>query len=109
MAGEVFEQAELAHSGKDGFALDADGHRSDIDLQLTQLNRFVGRRLRLRSEDITDAGNQFARAERLGDVTIGADVEGMKAIRLLCFGRQKNDRGLTELLVLANLAAEVEA
>ena len=55
-----------------------------------------------------DAGHQFARAERLGDVVVAADFKAENAIDLIGSRRQKNDRRAREFGGLADLPAKIE-
>ncbi len=44
------------------------------------------------AQDDVDAGHQLARAERLGDIVVAADLEPEHAVDLLVAGRQEQDR-----------------
>jgi hypothetical protein len=55
-----------------------------------------------------DAGHEFARAERFGNVVIGADLQTEDAVGLAAFGGEKNYRHGSEAGSLANRAAEFE-
>lgn len=109
MADEVFEEPELAHGRWHGFALHGHRHGGDIDFKLAQLNQFAEGSLFLGAKDVANASDQLARAERLGDIAVAAGIEGLEAIHLLGTSGEKNDWRLSELFVLPNLAAEVEA
>src|SRR5271166_2299865 len=106
---QVFQQPELADGREYGFALHPHRHRSDIDLQVSELNHLMAGSLGLNAQNVADARNQLARAERLGNVPIAPRIERLQAVGFLRSSRQKNYGSLAQLLVLANLAAEVEA
>ena len=55
------------------------------------------------------AGNEFARAERLGDVIVRAKIEPGNLVGLGSFGGQKDDRGHGDAAVVADLAADFKA
>ena len=56
-----------------------------------------------------DAGNQFARAEGLGDVVVGAEFEAEDAVGFAALGGEKDDRHGGKPGGLANGAADIEA
>ena len=64
------------------------------------------RRVPCPPQDRIDPRHQFARAERLGDVIVAADLEAEDAINLLVAGRQKQDRRIRGL---ADLPADLQA
>src|SRR5260370_1419871 len=107
--GQIFEEPELADRSENCPALHAHSHRSDINCQISQLNNLVTAGIRLNAENVADARNQLTGTERFGDVSVSASVEGLKAVRFLSFGGKKNDGRLAQSLVLADLAAEIEA
>ena len=56
-----------------------------------------------------DAGHEFARAEGLGDVIVGAEFKAENAVGFAALRGQKDDRDRGKACGLANLAAEFEA
>src|ERR1035441_1543389 len=109
VAGQVFEQTKFPHRGKDRFSSDAHSHRSHINFNFAQVDRFVAVNFRRNAENVAHPGNQFTWTERLGDVTIASEVEGLQPVRLLSSRRKKNNGSLGQLFVLADLAAQIEA
>src|ERR1700722_5643095 len=109
MTSKILEQAKLANRSKYGLALHAHGHGCDIDFQITELNNLGTGSFRLGPKHVADAGNQFTRTERLGDVSVSANIESLQAIRFQSLGGEEYDGSSRQLLVLANLAAEIEA
>jgi len=108
MIGEIFEKAEFADGSRDVFSGHANCHGGGIDFQVSYLYKFAIGRLGLGAKNVADPRDQFARAKGFGDVTIAASVESLDAIGLLRASRKKNDGSFAEMLVLANLAAEIE-
>src|SRR6202171_5071116 len=107
--GQIFKEPELANRSKDRPALHPHRHRSDINLQISQLNNLVTGGIRLNPKNVADARNQLTGTEGFGDVSVTAGVESLKAIRLLSSGGKKNDWRLSQLFVLTYLGAEIEA
>lgn len=87
--GQVFKKPELADRGEYGHTLHADGHRSDIDFQISQRNDFVTRGIRRNAENVADSRKQLARAEGFGDVSVASGVEGLKAVRFRVLAERK--------------------
>lgn len=109
MADEILEQPKLADGGLNLLALHTDGHGSNIDFEFAELNQFAERRLLLGPQNVTNARNELAGTEWFGDIAVAPGVEGLQTIHFLGAGGKKDNRRLTELFVLTNLATEVEA
>src|SRR5271157_269875 len=109
MAGKVIEQAELRGGGGNQLAADHEGHRRGINLNLTDLQG-TGREGPLEAaQHGLDAGHELARAEGLGDVVVGAELESENAVGFTALGGQKNDGHGGEAGSLANRTADFEA
>ena len=67
-----------------------------------------GKRALKAAQNGFDAGHKFARAERLGDVVVGAELESEDAVGFAAFGRKKNYGHGGEPVSLADGAAEFE-
>src|SRR5579862_3922436 len=102
---KIFQKPELADSGKNGPALHPHRHRSDIDIQFADLDHFLIGRFRLHSEHVAHPRDQFARTERLGDVSVAADIESLQPVWFLSPRREEDDRRLAQSLVLPDLPA----
>ena len=110
VAGEIFEQAELADCGEHGFVRRrAWSWKRCRSRDLPDLDLLLKLRFGLNAENVANARDEFAGAEGLGDVTVASDVEGLEAVGFLSFGGKKNDRSLGEAFVLPDLAAEIES
>ena len=73
--------------------------RGEIDLDVAEVDGFLrsvsgapGGVLRLAAQHGVDAGEQFARVERLGQVVVGAHFEADDAVDLVALGGQHDDR-----------------
>ena len=80
------------------------GHVEDDVAGVDRLGR-LGRAVRA-AEDGADAGDELARAERLGQVVVGAELEAEQLVELVVAGREHDDR---DGRVAAQLAGDVEA
>ncbi len=110
MRGQVFQQAKFAHCGQNVASVDLHGHRGDVDFQIAEPEHFTAaRRLTQPAQHAADAGDQFARAERFGDVVIAAEFETFDAVGFGGLGSQENDRRRGQDRSLPDVAAEFEA
>src|SRR6266849_1270466 len=104
------EQPEFKRAERNGLPgmTDAIGRR--IDGQLADLNGAgrVGRRLRA-AEQRFDARQQFARAERLGDVIVGAHLQAHDAVGFFAARGEHEDGETIERIIPADFPANVEA
>ena len=108
---QVFEEQELLRgerhpdaARRDGVGLGIDDDRSIGD------RRRAGRRSALRAaEQRPHARDQLVRAERLGHVVVGAELEADDAVGFLGARRQHDDRDRRGRVVGAHDAADFEA
>src|ERR1700682_6241172 len=61
--GQIFKEPELTDRCKDGPALYAHGHRSNINFQISHLNNLVTGGIRLNPKNVADTRNQLTRTE----------------------------------------------
>ena len=81
--------------------------RIDRQLALGQRRRLLCVRAACHAaQDDVDAGDEFARAERLGDVIVAADLEAEHTVDFVVPRRKKQDRNVGGL---ANFAADVQS
>src|SRR5271155_3701290 len=92
VAGEVIEQAKLGGGGGDGLSANGEDHGGGVDGDFADLKRAGRERTLKAAEHGFDAGDEFARAERLGDVVVGSDLETEDAVGFAAFGGEENHR-----------------
>jgi hypothetical protein len=109
VAREVIEQAKFGGRGRDQAAAHHERHGRGIDFNVADFHGTRRQRPLEAAQHGLDAGNQFARAERLGDVVVGAEFEAEDAVGFAALRRQKNDRHRREAGNLADAAAEFKA
>src|ERR1700730_9732400 len=107
---KVIEQPEFERAERNGLSRMTDAIRRRIDSQLTNLNGAgrIGRRLRA-AEQRLDTRQQFARAEWLSHVVVGAHLEAHNAVALLAARRKHQDGETIQRVIPANLPAYIEA
>ncbi len=109
MACEVIEQAKFGGRGGNGLSADRKDHGGGIDFDVADLERAGWKWTLKTAQHGLDAGYEFARAERLGDVIVGSDLEAEDAIGFAALGSQENDWHGGEALSLTDVAAKFEA
>src|SRR5579872_3722987 len=109
VAGEEVEQAELGGGSGNHAAADGEGHRRGIDFNVADFHGTRWKRAFEAAQDGFYAGDKFTRAERLGDVVVGAEFEAEDAVRLAAFGGEENYRHGGEAGSLTDGAADLEA
>ena len=90
-------------------AAHGEGHGRGIDLDVADFHGAGRQRALEAAQHGFHAGNEFARAERLGDVVVGAEFESEDAVGFAAFRGQKNYRDRGQACSLADGAAEFEA
>jgi len=109
MACEVVEQAKLGGGGGHEIAAHGESHGRGIDLYLADFQGAGRKRALKTAQHGLDAGDEFARAEGLGDVVVGAQFEAEDAIGFAAFRCQKNYRDRRQAGSLANGATYFQA
>ena len=91
--GEVMEKAEFEQAGGDGLVRAGDAIGVEMDLEGVELERltYLDGRFGAPEEELY-AGDQFARAERFGDVIVGASFKGGDEVGFAA-ARGKHDDG----------------
>src|SRR5712692_1426380 len=104
------EQPEFKRAERNGLPGKTDAIGRRIDGQLANLNGAgrVGRRLRA-AEQRFDARQQFARAEGLGDVIVGAHLQAHDAVGFFAARGEHEDGETIERIIPADFPANVEA
>src|SRR5579863_2134109 len=93
MGGEVLEQAELAHRGEDIAALHLHRHGRSVDFEVAKAeNLKFFWRLPRAAQHAPHTGNQFTRAEGLGDVVVTAEFEALNPVGLGGFRGEEDYR-----------------
>ena len=92
-----------------GLSANSEDHGRGIDGDVADLERAGRKRALEAAEHGFDAGYEFARAERLGNVVVGSDLEAEDAVGFAAFGGEENYRHGSEAGSLADSAAEFEA
>src|SRR5208282_684687 len=108
-AREVVEQAEFGGGGGNEAAAYSEGHGRRIDFDLADFDRTRRKRTLEAAQHCFDAGDEFAWAERLGDVVVGTKLEAKNAVGLAAFCGQENHWDGGESGSLTNGAADFEA
>ena len=90
-------------------AAHGEGHGGGIDFDVADFHGAGRQRTLEAAQHGFDAGDEFARAEGLGDVVVGAEFETEDAVGFAAFGGQKNYGNGGEAGSLADGAAEFEA
>ena len=109
VAGEIVEQAEFGGRGGNGLAAHGKDHGRRIDFNFPDLHGAGRKRTLEAAQNGFDSGHEFARAEGLGDIVVGAEFEAENAIGLAAFCGQENDRDRGKAGRLANRAADFES
>lgn len=109
VTGEIIEQAELGSGGRDHTATNGKRHGGGIDLDVTDFHRARRERALEAAQHSLNPGDKLARAERLGDVIVGAEFKSKDAIGFTAFGGKKDDRNRGQTGHLADGAADFEA
>ena len=109
VAGKVIEEAEFGGGGGNGIAAHREGHGRRIDLDLSNFQG-TGRQGSLETAQHSfNASDEFSRAERLGNVVVGAEFETEHAVGFAALGGQENHRDGREAGSLADGATNFEA
>ena len=108
MSREVIEQAKLRSRRGNSSSANHKDHGGRIDLYLADFERAGRKRTFKAAQHSLNASHEFARAEGLGDVIVGSDLEAEDAVRLAALGGQENNRHGRESLSLADGAAQFE-
>src|ERR1700683_4472462 len=108
MACEVIEQAEFRGGGGNGLPANGQDRGVRVGGDVSDFER-AGRQGALKAaQHGLDAGHEFARAERLGDVVVSADLEAEDAGGFTALGGEKNHWHRCEAGSLAHGAAKLE-
>jgi hypothetical protein len=89
--GKVFQQAELAHGGKNALARYPYCHGSRINLEFTDLDYFRLRGPTRTPQHSADARQQFTRTERFRNVVVAPQLETFDAVEFAGSCGEKND------------------
>ena len=109
LAHEQGEEVELLARELQRLAVERHGARRRVELDgadLQRAGRRGGRGGARAAQDGADAGDELARAERLDDVVVGAELEAQHAVGLVAAGGEHDHR---HALAVAQLAQQVEA
>ena len=110
MLHQVLQQQEFLGGELDLVAVDLHDMAVDVHRQHAVGQAAVGRRGAMRAaQQRADAGHHFVRAERLGDVVVGAELEPDDAIGFLGLRRQHDDRDRRGVGVGPDRAAQLQA
>src|SRR5208282_1122721 len=90
VAGKVVEQAKLGGGGGHGLSADGEDHSGGVDGDVPYFERTGRERTLKAAEHGLDPGHEFARAERLGNVVIGSDLETEDAVGFAALGGEEN-------------------
>ena len=102
------QQSEFSGGNVSKFAAHHERHGVTMQFKVRSGDA-CGQRLLKAAQHRPDAGCEFANAERLGDVIVGAKIQAANAVFLASARREKNDRDTGEITALANLAADFKA
>src|ERR1700741_596918 len=104
MRGKGVEEAKLEEAGGNVSVRTGDAIQTEIDQKIIESERLApfGKRQRAPQEKF-HAGNEVARAERLGDVMVGARLEGGDEIGFAAAGREHDNGQAVEHEILAEL------
>src|SRR5712691_4642207 len=106
---QVIEQPEFERAERNGLPGMTDAIRRRIDGQLTDFNGAGRVRRRLRAaEQRLDTRQQYARAERLGYVIVGAHLQAHHAIGFFATRGEHEDGETIERVIPANFPADIE-
>ena len=101
------QQLELGRRQLDGRATDLGPHARQVQHDVAGTDRLGGLERPVGPpQDRPDAGHQLARAERLGQVVVGTELETEQLVELVVTGREHHDR---DRRVAAQLPGHVEA
>ena len=104
--GQGREELELGRRQVDGRAGHLGPHPRQVQHDVAGMDRLGGLgRTVGPAQDGPDAGDQLARAERLGQVVVGAELEAEQLVELVVAGGEHDDR---DGRVAAELAGDVE-
>jgi len=107
---ELMEEAEFEQAGGDGFFGAGDEIGVEINAEMVELEKLLEFGLGLGApEEKFDAGEEFARAEGLGDVIVGACFEGGDQVVFSTAGGEHDDGQALEQKVLAGFREKLEA
>ena len=104
----MLEQAELGRAERDRRAAAAHAVRGDVHLDVGISQLLAGQRRPHPAKHGADAGDQLARAERLGDIIVGAGLEAADAVALLAARGQHDDRHVGRRRAAAQAAADFD-
>src|SRR5229473_60552 len=106
---KVIEQPEFERAERNGLPGMTDAIRRRINGQFADLNGAGRVRRRLRAaEQRFDARQQFARAERLGDVIVSAHLEAHDAVGFFAARGEHENGQAIQRVVPANFPADIE-
>jgi hypothetical protein len=108
VTGEIFEKAEFCGGGLDLLFANGQGHGTAIDDEIAVTNDLGSERTFKSSKNGLDAGDEFARAERLWNVIVGAEFESEDAIGFATFGGEKDHGRHGESRILTDSATKLE-
>ena len=92
MRGQMIEKAEFEEAGGNESVRTRDAIQAEIDEQIIEFQLLMPFWSRFGPpEKKFHTGNEFARAERLGDIVVGAGFEGGDKIGFAAAGRKNND------------------
>src|SRR5438270_556415 len=105
---EVLEQPKFGRAERDRIAAAPHPMRSDIHLKVGINELLASERGPDTTEDGADAGDELARAERLGHIIVGAGVETADAVALLATRCQHHDRDVGRGRAAAQATADLD-
>ena len=106
---QVLEQQELLGRQPHVLAVEGDGVAIGVDRDRPVAERRAGRGTARAAQQRRHARAQFLRAERLGDVVVGAELEARDAIGFLAARRQHDDRNGGDRRIGAHRLADEQA
>src|SRR5581483_1707980 len=108
MPGEIFQETEFRGGGGDEIATDGERHGTVVDDNVAGGDDGRRQGTLEAAEHSLDAGDELARAERLGDVIVRTEIEAGDFIGFRSFRGEEDDRRHGNIAVVADLAADVE-
>ena len=110
MRGHVVEEAELEEAGGNVPVRTGDAIQSEVNKQIVELKGLppFGSRFSAPQKKF-HTGNEFARAERLGDVIVGACFKGGDEVGFTATGRENDNWQAVEQKILADLGKNAES
>jgi len=108
--GQIVEQAKFERTQRHGLAGMADAVGSRVDREASDFDdaRGIDGRLGATKQSL-DAGDELSRAERLGNVIVGAHFEADDAVGFVAARGEHQDGQAIQRFVLADFAADVQA